>query len=102
VDSVKALEALPQDKRQGLADAMSESGSAATAYAADRSALVTGLAAFCNRVARPPQTNTAQHVARQAFRPLAESARGLVKQIDLLYKLAARAAQLAQELAVAR
>ena len=34
-----------------------------------------------------------------AFDPLAESARGLVKQIDLLYKLAARAAQLAQELA---
>lgn len=36
------------------------------------------------------------HAARQAFDPLAESARGLVKQIDLLYKLAARAAQLAQ------
>jgi type I restriction enzyme M protein len=30
---------------------------------------------------------------------LAESVRGLVKQIDLLYKLAARAAQLAQDLA---
>jgi len=45
------------------------------------------------------QTNKAQHTARQTFDPLAESARGLVKQIDLLYKLAARAAQLAQELA---
>ena len=46
------------------------------------------------------RTNSAQHAARQAFGPLAESARGLVKQIDLLYKLAARAAHLAQELAV--
>jgi type I restriction enzyme M protein len=62
--------------------------------------LVTGLAGFCKSVAKTPETNPAQHTARQTFDPLAESARGLVKQIDLLYKLAARAAHLAQELAV--
>jgi type I restriction enzyme M protein len=99
VDSVKDITTLPQDKRQGLMDAMAEWASAATAYAADRAALVTGLAGFCKSVAKPPETNPAQHTARQTFDPLAESARGLVKQIDLLYKLAARAAQLAQELA---
>jgi type I restriction enzyme M protein len=99
VDSVKGIKTLPQDKRQGLMDAMAECTSAATAYAADRATLVTGLAAFCKSVAKPVPTNKAQHSARQAFDPLAESARGLVKQIDLLYKLAARAAQLAQELA---
>ncbi len=99
VDSVTGIKALPQDKRQWLTDAMAECTSAATAYAADRAALVTGLAAFCKTVAKPVPTNKAQHTARQAFDPLAESARGLVKQIDLLYKLAARAAQLAQELA---
>lgn len=99
VDSVKGIKTLPEDKRQGLTDAMSEWTSAATAYAADRATLVTGLAAFCKSVAKPPLINKAQHAARQAFDPMAESARGLVKQIDLLYKLAARAAQLAQELA---
>lgn len=99
VDSVKGIKALPQDKRQALIDAMAECTSAATAYAADRAALVAGLAAFCKSVAKPAPTNNAQHTARQSFDPLAESARGLVKQIDLLYKLAARAAQLAQELA---
>ena len=99
MDSVKGIEALPQDKRHGLADAMTEWTSAATAYATDRAALVTGLIAFCRSVAKPVQTNQAQHSARLAFDPLAESARGLVKQIDLLYKLATRAAQLAQELA---
>jgi type I restriction enzyme M protein len=99
VDSVKDITTLPQDKRQGLMDAMAEWASATTAYAADRAALVTGLAEFCKSVAQPPETNPAQHTARQTFDPLAESARGLVKQIDLLYKLAARAAQLAQELA---
>jgi type I restriction enzyme M protein len=99
VDSVKAIKALPQNKRQGLVDAVAEWASAATAYAADRATLVTGLAAFCKSVAKPVPTNKAQHTTRQAFDPMAESARGLVKQIDLLYKLAARAAQLAQELA---
>jgi len=44
------------------------------------------------------ETNDTQHAARQAFDPLADAARGLIKQIDLLYKLAARAAQLAAEL----
>ncbi len=81
------------------APTVTEWSTAATAYAADRAALVTGLAAFCKTVAKSVHTNKAQHTARQAFDPLAESARGLVKQIDLLYKLAARAAQLAQELA---
>ncbi len=99
LESVKGLEALPQDKRQGLAEAMSEWNSAASAYATDRATLVTGLAAFCKSVTPPPQTNKTQHTARKTFDPLAVSARGLVKQIDLLYKLSARAAQLAQELA---
>ena len=99
VDSVKGIKALPQDQRQALIDAMAECTSAATAYAADRAALVTGLAVFCKTVAKPQPTNKSQHTARQTFDPLAASARGLVKQIDLLYKLAARVAQLAQELA---
>jgi type I restriction enzyme M protein len=99
VDSVKDIKALPQEKRQGLADAMSEWRRAASAYATDRATLVTGLAAFGKRLTKLPQTNTAQHTARKTFDPLAVSARGLVKQIDLLYKLAARAAQLVQELA---
>ena len=99
LDSVKCIEALPQEKRQGLTEAISEWGSAASAYATDRATLVTGLAAFCKSLAQPPQTNPAQHTARKTFDPLAVAARGQVKQIDLLYKLAARAAQLAQELA---
>ena len=99
LECLKGIDALPQDKRQGLADALAEWTNAAAAYVADRIALVTGLAAFCKSNAQSPQTNKAQHATRQAFDPLAESARGLIKQVDLLYKLAARAAQLAQELA---
>jgi type I restriction enzyme M protein len=99
VNSLKDINALPQEKCQGLDEAMSEWRSATSAYATDRATLVTKLAAFCKSLTQPQQTNKAQHAARQIFDPLAVSARGLVKQIDLLYKLAARAAQLAQELA---
>lgn len=104
--SVANLDAIPSEKKQPHADAMAEWTEAANAYATDRAALIDGLAAFTNSPL--PQageglgeraTNDAQHTARQTFDPLADAARGLVKQIDLLYKLAARAAQLAQELA---
>ena len=99
-ESVADLEALPREKRQSVAAAMVEWTDAANAYAADRAALVAGLATFCKSLAKlRPQTNDTQHQARQTFDPLADAARGSIKQIDLLYKLAARAAQLAQELA---
>lgn len=98
--NVSDVEALPQDKRRAVADALADWTAAAQAYAADRAQLVTGLATLCAQwTQEPPQTNTAQHQARKAFDPLVDGARGLVKQIDLLYKLAARAAQVAQELA---
>jgi type I restriction enzyme M protein len=98
IDSVKDIKALSQE-RQGLDDAFDEWTGAASAYATDRAVLVAQLNEFCNSVASSPKTNKAQHDARRVFDLLADSARGLVKQIDLLYKLAARTSQLAQELA---
>ena len=99
LQSLRSIEALPPALRQPAEGALAEWDEATRSYASDRAALVTGLATFCMTAAQPVQTNPAQHTARQAFDPLAESARGLVKQIDLLYKLAARTAQLANELA---
>jgi len=109
--SIADLDAIPPEKKQPFADALTEWTNAANAYATDRAALVEGLAAFTNsplpQVGEHPEghkgpgereTNDTQHAARQAFDPLADAARGLIKQIDLLYKLAARATQLAQEL----
>lgn len=96
--SVADLDAIPPEKKQPFADTLAEWMEAANAYATDRAALTAGIAVFCKKFATPPQTNNTQHVARQAFDSLADSARGLIKQIDLRYKLAARAAQLAQEL----
>ena len=99
VDSAIALETLYAEKQKTFADGMAEWAEAANAYAADRAALVDGLAVYCKKFAvSPAPTIDVQHAARQAFDPLAATERGLVKQIDLLYKLAARAAQLATDL----
>jgi type I restriction enzyme M protein len=56
----------------------------------DPSDVTTKLEAFvAQHQTALPTTNADQHAARLAFDPLAEAARGLVKQVDLLYKLAA-------------
>ncbi len=100
VERVKRLAALTPEQKQPLADGLAELAEARSAYAADRAALLGELAAFRDRYAAAlPNANEAQHAARHAFDPLADKIKGLVKQVDLLYKLAARCGQLVQELA---
>ncbi len=68
------------------------------AYQTDRTALVADLAEFLESyAAAAPTTNANQHATRQAFDPLAERLKGLLKQVDLLYKLAAHAVQQAMD-----
>lgn len=79
---------------QTLAAAQTELREAVALYQSDRDRLLADLAAYTTRHSgegRNPD-NTAQHTARRAFDPHAEALRGLVKQVDLLYKLAARLA----------
>ena len=90
---------LSQEKKQPLIDAVSEWRETEAAYMRDRDALVKGLNSFRARYDLLPGENRGQHSARRAFDSLANHARGLIKQVDLLYKLAARTAQLATELA---
>ena len=94
------LDLLPAEAKRPLTDALAELSEAAGAYEADRDALLQGLAGFrADLGAAPPAENAGQHAARRTFEPLSERLRGLVKQVDLLYKLAARAGQLAADLA---
>ena len=99
-DNVMPLDGTDAEKKQPLTDALAELAEAQTAYAADRKSLIADLETFGKQTAKaPPATNADQHAARNAFDPLADRIRGLLKQVDLLYKLATRAGQLAQELA---
>jgi type I restriction enzyme M protein len=96
-DSLKDLAAITEELP--LVDALAELTQGIGAYQTDRTGLLADLKAFLKQHgAAPPATNTSQHTARQAFDPLANRVRGLVKQVDLLHKLSARVGQLAQEL----
>ena len=87
-------------KKQSLSDAVTELLEAITFYEADAKKLLVSLTAFGQKYAKTlPDKNNAQHAARKAFAPHAEAIRGLVKQVDLLYKLTARVAAFGAELA---
>ena len=67
-------------------------------YEADRSKLIDGRTKFLERFAESlPAANDEQHTARKAFDPIAEEIKGIIKQIDLLYKLTARMVELSSE-----
>jgi type I restriction enzyme M protein len=71
-------------------------------YESDRSLLLQELEGYGNHIGKaPPTTNAQQHKARHIFDPIAERIKGLIKQVDLLYKLASRVADTASELAEA-
>ena len=99
-ESAKELKTVASDQFQPLIDASAELVEAICAYESDRIGVMKGLAAFGKNCEKAlPDSNAKQHKARKAFDPLAEQIRGLVKQVDLLYKLVARGGQLAQQLA---
>jgi len=90
---------LEPEKKQPLAGVASELHEAATLYEIDREKLLANLRAFGQKYAKAlPGENTAQRAARKVFDPIAEAIRGLIKQVDLLYKLAARTADQASQL----
>jgi type I restriction enzyme M protein len=91
---------LAADKKQELGDAVTELSETAALYEADANKLLASLTAFVKKYAKAlPDKNDGQHAARKVFDPVAEAVRGLVKQVDLLYKLGARVADLGAELA---
>ena len=91
---------LDTKEKQALADAVTELREAATLYEADAKKLLAGLSAFGQKYSKTlPDKNDVQHAARKVFDGSAEAIRGLIKQVDLLYKLAARVADLGGELA---
>jgi type I restriction enzyme M protein len=101
---VKAAEAhanVDLDKKRALGDALAELREAAILYEADANEVLASLKAFDRRYAKAlPDNNKSQRAVRTAFDPIAEAIRGLVKQVDLLYKLAARVANFGTDLAM--
>jgi type I restriction enzyme M protein len=101
VKATAKVKGIPDGELAALASSVGEIAEAAEAYEGDLGVLVKELRRFLKKYeGSPPTTNAAQHGERQAFDPIAVRIKGLTKQIDLLYKLNTRAAQLAAEVAV--
>lgn len=89
--AVTKIPKLDTDKRKAFAEALAELSDTDQAYDEDRAELLKELAAFRKGPCKSlPANNDKQLTARQAFDPIAGRIKGLVKQADLVYKLAAR------------
>jgi type I restriction enzyme M protein len=90
------------DKNPALVNANTDLVDAWKPYEADRTGLLADLDRFRKKYAKAlPEKNDAQHTARKVFDPMAERIKGLIKQVDLIYKLTARVADVGSELAAA-
>lgn len=97
-DAVDKHEDLDSAKQQAFAEAVTELRKEVSPYETDRKKLLAATGEFVKKFAKAlPGKNDAQHSARKAYDPIAEAIRGLIKQVDLLYKLAARIADLGAE-----
>jgi type I restriction enzyme M protein len=99
-DAMAKTTDLEDEKKQPLTDAMTEMREATSLFESDRKKLLANLRTLGQKYSKAlPDNNDTQQAARKAFDPIAEAIRGLMKQVDLLYKLAARVADLGAELA---
>jgi len=97
---------LDTKQKQAPADAVAEPREAETPYETDRGKLLGQIKAYDKAGAHASRQsgeirnpdNEAQHATRRVFDPIADAIRGLIKQVDLLYKLTARVADLGTEL----
>ena len=98
--AVARHEGIDDQQKMAIADAIAELREAAVLYEADRRRLVSCLKGFSEKCGKQiPGENVLQHATRKAFEPNVEGIRGLIKQVDLLYKLVARVADLGVPLA---
>ena len=97
--NVQADDTNDDEKKKAFAGALAELADAERPYESDRDKLLASLGKFLDWYAKKlPKSNDDQHAARKTFDPVAEEIKGLIKQIDLLYKLTARVVDLAAEL----
>ncbi len=88
------------EQKKILSGAVTQLRETSTLYKADAQRLLSNLAAYSEKYGSAPlPDNKSQHTARRTFDPITETIRGLMKQVDLLYKLTARAADLGSLLA---
>ncbi len=100
VKTVKTLPDLDVEGTRALTETLAELRDGRKACDADSKALLADIAPFGKKSGKNmPATNDQQHAFRKYFDPIAERAKGLTRQVELLYKFASRAVSIAADLA---
>src|SRR5262245_38538494 len=82
-DALRTLCHLDAEKKKAIHEAAAELNEAVGPYENDRVRLLADLAEFQKQWDKPlPTTNDKQHAAKQAFDPISEHMKDLIKQVD--------------------
>ncbi len=93
---IKKIEGLDEEKQKGFADAAAELNDQWKPYETDRRKLIDEIEKFRGGVCKSlPEDNKKQRSARKAFERSVEHIRGIIKQVDLLYKVVSRMGDIA-------
>ncbi|HEX2959744.1 MAG TPA: N-6 DNA methylase, partial [Chitinispirillaceae bacterium] len=96
--SVKANKEVDSEKKTEYNEAIKELADTFAAYDVDRTKLLTNIEHFqrktCSKI---PADNKTQSKAREIFDPYSESIKGIIKQIDMLFKLVSRCIDIAEK-----
>lgn len=97
---ISSLATVEQAKKNVFAAALKDLDDANVAATADAKEVLAAATAFAHAHTKSlPETNTKQHAARKVFDPTADRLKGLIKQIDHVYKLSCRAVDPAIDIA---
>lgn len=95
---IKKKKNLPEEVVQQFRETLAEIEEMDKEYRADRDSLLKDIGAFVKKYGdKPLESNKAQHMAREAFDPLADWLKALAKSVDHLYKLISRGLDLAEK-----
>lgn len=95
VDKLKDIDA---EKKKEFQESVKEWKKTHTLYEKDKESTVSLINDYQKKWCQSlPETNNKQHKAKYAFTPIAEKIKGLIKQIDFIYKLAMRTVGFAEK-----
>jgi len=98
LEGIQKNKKIDSEKRRQGVEATKEFQEAYGLYETDRASLLSDIGNYSKNYCKTlPEKNQGQHQARKAFDPIAEKIKGLIKQVELLYKLMTRAVDLAEK-----
>ena len=98
LDEIKKEEEVDKEKLTQLEESVKELREAKALYEKDRSNTIKDTDKYVKSICKTiPEKNNEQHKAAKSFEPIADKLKGLVKQLDLIYKIVMRSIDLTEK-----